>query len=168
MFSVNEYVIYGTVGICKIVDFKKERFGSSGERNYYILEPMDLKNSSIYVPADSKDTTRKMQPVLTVEEVYELIDSVSNEEIPWISNDTLRREKYNQIIKSGDRREILKLIKTLRRQKQKRLETGRKFYAADQHILNTAERLIHNEFALVLQIRPEEVTPFILNQLKVR
>ena len=109
-----------------------------------------------------------MQPVLTAEEVYTLLDSVSNEEIPWISNDTQRREKYYQIIKSGDRKEILKLIKTLYRQKQKRFASGRKFYAADQHILNTAERLIHNEFALVLQIRPEEVTPFILNQLKVR
>jgi len=65
-----------------------------------------------------------MQPVLTAEEVYTLLDSVSNEEIPWISNDTQRREKYYQIIKSGDRKEILKLIKTLYRQKQKGLQAG--------------------------------------------
>jgi len=168
MFSVNEYVVYSTVGICRIVDFKKERFGSSAEKNYYILEPVHLKNSYIYVPADNKVATGKMQPVLTAEEVYTLLDSVSNEEIPWISNDTQRREKYYQIIKSGDRKEILKLIKTLYRQKQKRFASGRKFYAADQHILNTAERLIHNEFALALKIKPEDVMPFILNQLKAR
>ncbi|HOB36955.1 MAG TPA: CarD family transcriptional regulator [Candidatus Avimonas sp.] len=168
MFDINEYVVYGTVGVCRVVDYRKESFGSIEEKEYYILEPVHAKNSSIYVPADNQDVIRKMQPVLTVEEVYELIDSITDEETTWISNDTQRREKFSQIIKSGNRKEILKLIKALYQHREERLESGRKLYAADENILNTAERLINNEFALVLNIEPEDVVPFIRNHLKAQ
>jgi CarD family transcriptional regulator len=168
MFDINEYVVYGTVGVCRVVDYRKESFGSIEEKEYYILEPVHVKNSSIYVPADNQDVIRKMQPVLTVEEVYELIDSITDEETTWISNDTQRREKFSQIIKSGNRKEILKLIKALYQHREERLESGRKLYAADENILNTAERLINNEFALVLNIEPEDVVPFIRNHLKAQ
>ena len=168
MFDINEYVVYVTVGVCRVVDYRKESFGSIEEKEYYILEPVHAKNSSIYVPADNQDVIRKMQPVLTVEEVYELIDSITDEETTWISNDTQRREKFSQIIKSGNRKEILKLIKALYQHREERLESGRKLYAADENILNTAERLINNEFALVLNIEPEDVVPFIRNHLKAQ
>jgi CarD family transcriptional regulator len=168
MFDINEYVVYGTVGVCRVVDYRKESFGSIEEKEYYILEPVHAKNSSIYVPADNQDVIRKMQPVLTVGEVYELIDSITDEETTWISNDTQRREKFSQIIKSGNRKEILKLIKALYQHREERLESGRKLYAADENILNTAERLINNEFALVLNIEPEDVVPFIRNHLKAQ
>ena len=65
MFDINEYVVYGTVGVCRVVDYRKESFGSIEEKEYYILEPVHAKNSSIYVPADNQGRHKKMQPVLT-------------------------------------------------------------------------------------------------------
>ena len=44
--------------------------------------------------------------------------------------------------------------------------TGRKFHAADEQLLERAQKLLHEEFAFVLHILPEEVPLFITRQLE--
>lgn len=167
MFSINDYVIYGTTGICKIVDIRKKCFGMDTEKTYYILQPVYSNNSTIYVPIDNDSVTKKMQPILTTEEIYDLIKTMPDEKTFWIADDNLRKEKYIEILKTGDRKELIKLIKTLYAHKKERLESGRKFYAADENIMNSAEKILYEEFALVLSIKPEEVVPFITKQLQL-
>ena len=44
--------------------------------------------------------------------------------------------------------------------------SGRKFHAADEQLLERAQKLLHEEFAFVLHILPEEVPLFITRQLE--
>lgn len=166
MFSINDYVVYGATGICKIVDIRQEQFGHGAEKEYYILRPVYSDNSTIYAPADNESTVKKMKPVLTENQIYSLIRIMPDVNMEWIKDDNLRKEKYLEIIKSGDRKELITLIKTLYLNKQERLEKGRKSYSSDDNMMSTAEKLLYNEFALVLNIKPEEVLPFIKKQLK--
>jgi CarD family transcriptional regulator len=166
MFEIGEYVNYGTNGIFQIVDIRKECFDSKTEKEYYILQPVYSSNSTIYVPADNETVTKKMQYILTPEEVHDLIKSIPEEETFWIQDDRLRREKFTKILRNGDRRELIGLLKTLYKRKKERNESGHKFFAVDENILNTAERILHQEFALVLNIKPEEVVPFIRKELE--
>ena len=46
MFSKNEYIIYGSTGVCKIIDIVKKKFGFNKEREYYILKPAYDTNST--------------------------------------------------------------------------------------------------------------------------
>lgn len=38
---------------------------------------------------------------------------------------------------------------------------------SDEHFFKEAERILYEEFALVLKIRPEQVLPFILEQIGI-
>ena len=84
-----------------------------------------------------------------------------------IEDINLRKEKYTKILKSGDNKQLVKLIRTLYLEKEKKKVEGKKLYVNDEKIMTNAEKLLHEEFALVLDIKVDEVLPFILGKLEV-
>lgn len=103
---------------------------------------------------------------MTVKDVYELIRSMPDNETIWIDDINLRKEKYTDILKKGDTIALIKLIKTLYLEKEKKKNEGKKLYVGDEKIMSEAQRLLHEEFALVLNIKVDEVIPFILGELE--
>ena len=91
-----------------------------------------------------------------------------DEELPWIENDIERRERCREIIQVGDRRELVGLIKGLYLHGERQRERGRKLHAADERFLRDAEKILYEEFAHVLQIKRDEVLPFIMEQIDVK
>lgn len=71
MFSKNEYVVYGSTGVCKIIDIVTKKIGNTKERLYYLLKPEYETNSIIYVPIDNNSVV--MRKIITKDEIYELI-----------------------------------------------------------------------------------------------
>lgn len=164
MFSKNDYIIYGTTGVCKVIDIVKKKFNTNIEREYYVLKPAYDPNSTIYAPIDN--TTINKRKIMTVKDVYELIRSMPDNETIWIDDINLRKEKYTDILKKGDTIALIKLIKTLYLEKEKKKNEGKKLYVGDEKIMSEAQRLLHEEFALVLNIKVDEVIPFILGELE--
>ena len=164
MFAKNDYIIYGTTGVCKITGIEKKKFNTSAEREYYILKPAYDPNSTIYAPVDNNIINIRKN--MTVKEVYDLIMSMPDNKTIWIDDINLRKEKYNEILKKGDKVELVKLIRTLYLEKQKKKNEGKKLYVGDEKIMSEAQRLLHEEFALVLNIKVDEVLPFILGELE--
>ena len=165
MFSINDYIIYGRTGVCKITDIKKVKFGTGDEKEYYIIKPIFDKNATIYAPIDSKAI--KIKPVMTIEEVKDLIKNIPDEETIWIEDNNLRKEEYTKIIKNGNRNELVKLLKTLHLKKEDQDKIGKKLNINDEKIMNDAEKLLHEELALVLNIKLEDVVPFIIGKLNI-
>ena len=91
---------------------------------------------------------------------------MQNESLDWIEDDAERKEQYGAILHSGDRKALALLIRTLYLHRQALKASGRKFHAADEQILERAQKLLHEEFAYVLNIQPEEVPLFITRQLE--
>lgn len=164
MFAKNDYIIYGTTGVCKITGIEKKKFNTSAEREYYILKPAYDPNSTIYAPVDNNIIN--IRKIMTVKEVYDLIKAMPDNKTIWIDDINLRKEKYNEILKKGDKVELVKLIRTLYLEKQKKKNEGKKLYVGDEKIMSEAQRLLHEEFALVLNIKVDEVLPFILGELE--
>lgn len=79
----------------------------------------------------------------------------------------MRKEKYREILKNGDRQELIQLIRTLYLHQQELKKAGKKFHATDEKILNEAEKILHHEFAYVLDIKLEEVVPFISKEINI-
>lgn len=104
---------------------------------------------------------------MTINEVYSLINTMPHTESIWIEDINLRKEKYTKILKSGDNKQLVKLIRTLYLEKEKKKVDGKKLYVNDEKIMTDAEKLLHEEFALVLDIKVDEVLPFILGKLEV-
>ena len=163
MFAKNDYIIYGTTGVCKITGIEKKKFNNM-EREYYILKPAYDPNSTIYAPVDNNMIN--IRKIMTVKEVYDLIKTMPDNKPIWIDDINLRKEKYNEILKKGNKVELVKLIRTLYLEKEKKKTEGKKLYVGDEKIMAEAERLLHEEFAVVLNIKVDEVLPFILGELE--
>jgi CarD family transcriptional regulator len=88
-----------------------------------------------------------------------------DEEDIWIIDNVERKNAYRAIISSGNPRDIIKVIKTLQRVQMEKESNGKRLSTSDECLLNDAQRILHDEFALVLNIQPEQVHPFILKEL---
>ena len=163
VFQINDTVMYGNAGVCRIVDIRPESF--TGEtRTYYVLKPVSSAASTIYCPVDNQKI--KMRRLLSEEEIYQLIRTMPDTRTAWIEDEQERRETFGEIVKHGSHRELVQLIKTLYYKREERLAAGKKFHLCDERIMHEAEQILYGEFAHVLHLRPEEVLPFITGQLE--
>lgn len=98
---------------------------------------------------------------------YDTIINISFKKRKIYIKSSYSKEKYTKILKSGDNKQLVKLIRTLYLEKEKKKVEGKKLYVNDEKIMTNAEKLLHEEFALVLDIKVDEVLPFILGKLEV-
>lgn len=164
MYQVNDTVIYGTNGICKIIDITDKDF-SGVQKEYYILKPFSNMNSTIYVPLNNELLVKKMRRVLSAEEIYNIIHSMPTEEMIWIEDENERKAQYKQIISQGDRIKLVKMIKALYQHQQELQMKGKKLHVSDERFFKEAENLLYDEFAVVLKIDSKDVLPFILSNV---
>lgn len=164
MFKKNDIVSYGTSGVCTITGITEKKFADF-KMEYYVLQPVHQDTSTIYVPVHNEKLTAKMRKILSAEEVHDLIRSMPDEDDIWISDNVERKNVYRSIINSGNPKDIIKVIKTLQRVQMEKEASGKRLSTSDEYLLNDAQRILHDEFALVLNIQPEQVDPFILKEL---
>lgn len=164
MFESGSYIIYGATGVCKISDVRKERFNNE-EKLYYIIQPVYAGNSTIYAPVGISE--KRMKPILSSGEVHELINIMPDEPLIRSDSDNSRKEKYAEILKNADRRELVMLMKTLYSERENKLLNRKKVSAVDEKMMKDAEKLLYEEFAHVLNIEIEEVDAFIRKELKL-
>lgn len=165
LFEAQNYVVYGSDGVCVIQDIAKRSF-QNVEREYYILVPVHKPAATIYVPVGNSKLESKMHKILSPEEIQKLIASMPEQDDIWIENEAQRKQTYQDILQKGDHRELISMIRTLyRHQEAKKLE-GKKLHQADAHFLAAAQKMLHEEISVVMDIQLEEVVPFILQQLE--
>ena len=160
MYQIGEIFVYGSSGVCEIVDIKKADFGGS-EKTYYILAPIYDKKETIFVPVDSEKLVSKMKELLTPDDIIALIKTMPHKESIWIENVNIRREEYKKIIKNADREELITLLKTLYERRNMLQLAGKKLSVYDERFLKQAQHIIHSEIALVLQLPREEIPSYI-------
>lgn len=165
MFSIGDTVKYATTGVCKITDITQKKFGTL-VMQYYVLEPIRQKNATVYVPVQNQALVDKMKKLLSAEEVEALIADMKNYTVEWIEPDNVRQEQYRAILSGGDRRALIGMIRTLYMHQQELREKHRHLRSVDEQILKTAENMINDEFAAVLQIAPDEVVSYIMKKVE--
>ncbi len=164
MFKINDTVVHTGMGVCKITEIKSENFAKLGTRQFYVLKPIyDNNQTTVYVPVDSDKIVLKK--LLSEEEIEKLLSEIDFSKSIWIENDVVRKEKFSQILKSGERTEIILLIKELHLQLEEREKTGKRLHIADEKILREAEKLIHQELAFSMNIEVEQVAEFIIKHM---
>ncbi len=160
MFKVNDTVVYGAQGICRISGITTKTIKKQ-QKEYYVLLPLYKENSQIFIPVDNEKLTQRMKKVMSKEEIAELISSLPSESYEWIEDDSERKAVYRKALESGDRHSVVRVIKSLYEEQQRRKSERKKLSVSDEIILNQAENLLYDELAAVLNIKPEEVLPFI-------
>lgn len=163
MFKINDYVIYNSIGVYQIADIRKDKDISNTETEYYVLKPVFDNNMTIKTPVNNKKVF--MRKVMTRGQVLSLIASMPEKETVWIDNDRERRESFLAAVKTGKSEEWIKLIKTIHLMKQEKYCIGKKLQKSDEDIMKIAEKNLYEEFAIALDISPEEVPSYILSHI---
>ena len=160
MYSIGDKIMYSSFGICKVTAIEKRNL-TGEEQEYYILKLINSDKNIFYVSTNNDTALSKMHPICSKAEVDELISHMNSEGLIWIDNDIRRKEEYSRIIKDADKREIIRLIKTLYLRRKELAESGKKLRSTDENYLSLAENMLFEEFAYALDIDKSEVVEYI-------
>lgn len=163
-FQPEDYVAYGSAGVCRIISCETRAFDGIHEETYYKLSPLDGTHSTYYVPVDR--ASERLRPLLSQEEIYSLIDAMpETEEKEWCCDSRERRGIFHDIMQSDDYKQMLGMMRMLHCQQERKRSAGRKLSSADEAVMHAAENRMYQEFGIVLGIRPDQVHDFICCRL---
>ena len=160
MPRLGETVLYGTEGVCKVAEVCKMKVGHKKEE-YYVLKPVHREGATVFVPVNNEALLAKIRPLLTKDEIDEMIDGINREERSWTEDAAERKAEFQGILTGGDRRELLGMIRLLYLRREMLQEKGKRLRTNDEQMLRDAEKLLNDEFALVLGISQREVPEYI-------
>ncbi|MEF9990824.1 MAG: CarD family transcriptional regulator [Romboutsia sp.] len=163
MFNIDDYIMYGMTGLCKVVDITSEKFINGEQRKYYVLTPVYYGNTIIKTPVDNKKIP--MRGIISECDLTSLINNMPNIDTLWIDNEKKRNEQFKIMLKTGQCEELVKLIRVIYSNKEYTKSIGKKSHQADENIMKEAERLLNEELSIVLDISPDEVTSYISSQM---
>lgn len=161
-YSVGDTVVYGGSGVCEISEIKDVSFGRERPQKYYILKPLFVNQAMVvYVPIKNENLVAKMQPIISRDEAINLIKDINNMNIDWIEDRNLRKDTYNDILSSGERKDIIAVIRVINSRRKILEEDGKTLNMQDEKILYEAQKRMDAEFAVALDIGIEDVYEYI-------
>ena len=98
--------------------------------------------------------------------MFELINQIPEIAPYWIDNENERKKHFSSIIRSGQRADIIAIIKSIYEHSKGLKEKGRKLHACDEISCKDAEKLIYEEFSYVLDIEKKDVQMLISKAIK--
>jgi CarD family transcriptional regulator len=165
MFQVNDVIVYGTQGVCTIVDIEEKNISGS-KKKYFVLKPVNEKGAIVFAPTDNPHVLKKMRKLLSQEEIDRLIDSMPEQDAIWIDNENERKERYRGILAAGDRLELIQMIKSIHSHRKDREAEGKRLHMSDERFFKDAEQILYNEFQYVLKLsNKNEMMSYILARI---
>ena len=165
MFRSGDYIIYGTRGVCRVVDIGTPDFSAASRgKMYYTLRPCYMEGSTIYAPVDATGTV--MRPIMDRDEALALIDSIPDIEPLWIKDEKSRECAYKEAVRGCDNRELVRIIKTIYQRGCSRMAEGKKRTVADSKYFKIAEDSLYGELAVSLDMDPKEAKEFVVRRVK--
>jgi CarD family transcriptional regulator len=164
MFQAGDWVVYGIHGVCRVIGTEKQLVNRK-RTQFLVLEPLNHGESRFYLPTENPTAMAKLKPVLTKEELLSVLGSEDVHQDGWIQEEHQRKQYYRELIGSGDRIALLKMVSALYRYRADQIGAGRKFHQSDDNFLRDAEKLLASEIALVMELTPEAAREYLRQQL---
>ena len=161
MYAVGQTVLYGANGVCRISDITTRRIGRENIE-YYVLKPMGVQASTVYVPTKNEELVGRMRPVKTETEVRELLSAESS--LSWIDANTERFEFFHGVLTRGDCGELMAMVRLMRAHRRKLIAMGRHLHLTDERQLKEAEKMAGEEVAAALGVGVQDALRMILGE----
>lgn len=164
MFKIGDLINYSAHGICKVDDITEKTIAGK-TRTYYILEPVhDEDKLKISAPVDNDNVV--MSELITKDTAKEILTSFNSEGIEWCETPNRRLQLYSNVVKTGDRREIAKVVNTLLRERVSARVDERTFYAQDRKLLENIKESLFQELSIALGMDFEELRNQIVQTIE--
>ena len=166
MFSVNDYVVYGSEGVCRVESIgHPEISGLDRTKEYYTLSPV-YRCGKIYTPVDSSIHMRSVMSKNQVDELISGINDISCDlDVP--KDAKLANIYYRELVRSYECRNLISVIKYVVAKQQSCAAEKRNLPAVDMKFYKLAEEMLYNEFGFVLGIEPKEVKGYISENCEI-
>ena len=110
MYNKNDFIIYGSTGVCRIEDICTPDFAKELgiDKLYYKISPV-YRSETIFIPVDTKNY---MRPIVTKEEADELIakiPSIKESDFEGRDHRALAME-YKHSIKTHECEDLISLL----------------------------------------------------------
>ncbi len=164
MYEVNDLIMYGNTGVCKVSGITNQVFDNE-DKLYYVLEPL-YQSGVIYAPIDNDKVF--MRPVISEEEAKDLIDNIPEIHTEIYRNSSMQQltKYYQSVIDTHRCLDLLKLTKSIHLKKMDAMAQNRHLGQIDKKFMKRAEELLFGEFAAALQISKEDVQEYIRKRLE--
>ncbi|MDR7077448.1 CarD family transcriptional regulator [Neobacillus niacini] len=154
MFNVGDLIIYSSLGICRIDNICEQTYNGT-TRKYYVIQPVEDKNLTIHNPVDNDQVV--MLGMINREDALEILESFKEKGIRWIDKGHDRTKEYTDIVKTGNRKEISRIINTLMRKKFDADRNGKKLGDPDRRLLSSIQNILFKELAIALNTSFESI-----------
>lgn len=164
MFQLNELVIYGNIGVCKIVEIGTPDFAmADNEKLYYYLEPLYQKGV-LYAPVDSNVAIRA---IISEEEANSLLEYVVEAKIEPIKQKSMQQvtKYYQEIIDSHDCYKLVELTKRFNEKRITNIRDNKKLGQIDKKFIKKSEELLFGEMAVALGLEKDEVAELVYKKM---
>ena len=165
MLNIGQIVIYNTYGVCKVSEIIQKELGGIAKQ-YFVLHPIHDEKASVFLPVDNHELLNRARPVLSKEEIDKLVLAFPLQPLNWIDNENERKKTYSQIIKDGNRYELISVLKSIYNHKNILKDKKKKLHATDEQFFKEAETLLFDEIAYVLNIEKNSVFDLITKQFE--
>lgn len=155
MYEVGDRMVYGVHGVCRVAGCEERKVDRRRQR-YLVLEPIGQAGSQYMVPTENQAAMAKLHPLLTRQELEGLLSSPQVHTVSWISDENQRKQRYREIMASGDRQQMMQMVYTLYRHREAEAAAGKKCHVTDEFFLRDAEKLLIGEMAVVLDLDQEQ------------
>lgn len=157
-YAIGEVVVFGLHGVCRITGKETDQKDHSES---FVLQPIYDSRCKLFVPVASEVAVSKMKKIIGKEEATELIKGFSDAKNIWIVNENQRKDAYRELLKNGERTDLINLIHTLSWQEERQKSTGKNLHRLDEKYYKDAKKILYGEIAYVLGIAMEEVEGLI-------
>jgi CarD family transcriptional regulator len=165
MYEVNDYVVYGNIGVCKVLEIGTlDMDGIDKQKMYYTLEPLKSTGSTIYTPVENKKVI--LRDVISKDEAMELLDDLGNVEVLNVTDNKFSEEKYKKAMKKYDFKEFLRVIKTLYIKERERNLDGKTITSTDKKYLDAAKECLYGELSITLEMPLNKVEAFLQEKVQ--
>ena len=164
MYQIGDWVVYGIHGVCHIIGTEKQLVNRK-RTQFLVLSPWSNVDSRFYLPMDNPTAMAKLKAVLPKEELIALLSSDTVHQDIWVAEESRRRQYFRELLSSGDRISIMRMVSSLYRYKSMQLSSGRKFHQSDDNFLRDAEKLLSSEISLVLELSHEDARTYLRQHL---
>lgn len=165
MFKINDVVVYGSQGVCEIVNIDEKKIDGVSKK-YFVLKPKNDHGATFYVPTWNEKALGKMRKVMPKKDIDALIDAMPNKAPIWIANDNERKETYKKILAGGDPTAVISLVQALFLHKKEREAEGKRLHISDEHFMKDAEQILYNEWQYVLNVDKTGLMTYIYNRIE--
>lgn len=164
MYNVNDVVVHENGGVYRIAAIGKPDF-VDGPETYYTLRSVGNDESTIYVKLNNDKVY--MRPVMSRKEAKEYLEQLPEMTAEYEANNKERERLSEQILKSCEVSQYLKLMKAILLEQDRKKKNGKKLNCSDEKNLQRAEKMLISEFAIVFNITVEKQgIPYLMLFLK--